>query len=508
MNGKMMSTNRKNYRGRQIIFALIAFSIASMIMASIINNTNNVNNNLLAFAKKKHPGGSTTTTTTTDPKKTDTKKKSTSASTSSSSSGGGSGSSSHHIKIKQIKKTNIPSGGGVGGVVGITDNGNGINGNPGGNGNSTGQGGNGGKGTTIKTTTGNPPPPVKCKSGEVLKGGVCVIVATRSPVCKSGEVLSYSSCVPKTPITCTPDQILMKGKCVPKPVDCKLTPGVPECVQPLVDCKKTPIDPKCVPDCTKTPTYPKCPQVPPCDPKTDIKCPCPTGQHRDSNNQCVPDTTTPCPAGQGLLNGQCVRCETPDSTAKVDADKNLKTADCDKSDANETPCPGGSVLINGVCQCPSHEHFDNRIKKCIRDTPHIPAVIHIIVKGVPRTIVHDFTEFTINPTHNKVVIILPTRNVQDATTKDMNIFGTILNTGSATVKSVGEVRATIFDKDNNTLATLTAVAAAQQLKPQSTTTFQLVISPSQVKLTDVKFIEFELVPLRTGSASVASSSSS
>ena len=35
MNGKMMSTNRKNYRGRQIIFALIAFSIASMIMTSI-----------------------------------------------------------------------------------------------------------------------------------------------------------------------------------------------------------------------------------------------------------------------------------------------------------------------------------------------------------------------------------------------------------------------------------------------------------------------------------------
>ena len=35
MNGKKMSTNRKNYHGRPIIFALIAFSIASMIMASI-----------------------------------------------------------------------------------------------------------------------------------------------------------------------------------------------------------------------------------------------------------------------------------------------------------------------------------------------------------------------------------------------------------------------------------------------------------------------------------------
>jgi hypothetical protein len=145
VNGKMMSTNRKNYQGRPIIFALIAFSIASMIMASIINNTNNVNNNFLAFALKKHPGGSTsvvsttTTTTTTDPKK---------------------------------KSTSSPSSDNSGG--GTTGNGNGINGNPGGNGSPDGRGGKGGTGTTITTRTGNPPPPLKCKSGEVLKGGVCV----------------------------------------------------------------------------------------------------------------------------------------------------------------------------------------------------------------------------------------------------------------------------------------------------------------------------------------------
>ena len=141
----MMSTSRKNCQGRPIIFALIAFSIASMIMASIINNTNNVNNNLLAFALKKHPGGSTsvvsttTTTTTTDPKK---------------------------------KSTSSPSSDNSGG--GTTGNGNGINGNPGGNGSPDGRGGKGGTGTTITTRTGNPPPPLKCKSGEVLKGGVCV----------------------------------------------------------------------------------------------------------------------------------------------------------------------------------------------------------------------------------------------------------------------------------------------------------------------------------------------
>jgi hypothetical protein len=469
MNGKMMSTNRKNYHDRTVIFALIAFSIASMIMASIINNTNNVNNNLLAFAKKKHPGGSTsgvstTTTTTTDPKKKST------SSPSSSSSGGGSGSSSHHIKTKKIKKTDIPSGGGAGGVLGTTDNGNGVNGNPGGNGNPNGKGGNGGKGTIITTTTGNPPPPVKCKSGEVLKGGVCIIVTTPPPLCKSGEVLSHGSCVPKTPITCTPNQILMKGKCVRKPVDCKLTPGVPECVPPPVDCTKNPTDPKCPQvDCTKTPNDPKC--MPDCTKnQTAPKCICPTGQHKDSNNKCVPNT-----------------------------------------------CPGGSVLINGVCQCPSHEHFNNKIKQCVDDTTNRPIVVHITVKPETirntvvirqSTIVHDFTEFTVNPTNSKVVIILPTQNIQDAATKNINMFGTILNTGSATAKSVGEVRATIFNKDNKTLATLTAVAAAQTLKSQSTTTFQLVISPNQAKLTDVKFIEFELVPLRTGSASVASSSSS
>jgi hypothetical protein len=116
-----------------------------MIMASIINNTNNVNNNFLAFALKKHPGGSTsvvsttTTTTTTDPKK---------------------------------KSTSSPSSDNSGG--GTTGNGNGINGNPGGNGSPDGRGGKGGTGTTITTRTGNPPPPLKCKSGEVLKGGVCV----------------------------------------------------------------------------------------------------------------------------------------------------------------------------------------------------------------------------------------------------------------------------------------------------------------------------------------------
>ena len=174
MNGKKMSTNRKNYHGRPIIFALITFSIASMIMASIINNTNNVNNNLLAFAKKMRPGGSTsgvststaTTTPTTDPKK---------------------------------KSTSLPSSDNSGGGGGTSGNGNGINGNSGGNGSSDGRGGKGGTGTTIATRTGNPspPPPVKCKSGEVLKGGVCVPkpTPTTSPCPKGTHNVVTLGCV-------------------------------------------------------------------------------------------------------------------------------------------------------------------------------------------------------------------------------------------------------------------------------------------------------------------------
>lgn len=168
VNGKMMSMNRKNYHGRPVIFALIAFSIASMIMASIINNTNNVNNNILAFALKKHPSGSasavstTTTTTTTDPKK---------------------------------KSTSSPSSDNSGG--GTTGNGNGVNGNPGDNGSPSGQGGKGGTGTTITTRTGNPTPPVKCKSGEVLKGGVCVPkpTPTTSPCPKGTHNVVTLGCI-------------------------------------------------------------------------------------------------------------------------------------------------------------------------------------------------------------------------------------------------------------------------------------------------------------------------
>ena len=98
------------------------------------------------------------------------------------------------------KSTSLPSSDNSGGGGGTSGNGNGINGNSGGNGSSDGRGGKGGTGTTIATRTGNPPPPpppVKCKSGEVLKGGVCVPkpTPTTSPCPKGTHNVVTLGCV-------------------------------------------------------------------------------------------------------------------------------------------------------------------------------------------------------------------------------------------------------------------------------------------------------------------------
>jgi hypothetical protein len=265
------------------------------------------------------------------------------------------------------------SGGGSSDAGGGSGGGGGsINGNPCGNVGTNGQGRTGG-------TTGviNSPP-----------GG-----GSNSPPikCKSNEILKGDICVPNDivntpnpPTTCKDTEVLKNGVCVPKQTtDCSNTPGLPECV------------------------------------------PCPTGQHKDPfTNKCVPDVVT-CNPPKTMVNGQCV----------------------------EPPCVIPKQMINGQCVeppiCPSHEHFDNNLKKCVRD-PRIPRPgpisIHINVRntvvirqsaqlGVPGTVVHDFIEFTANPTNSEVVIRLPTQNIQDATTKNINMFGTILNTGFGTARN-------------------------------------------------------------------------
>ena len=144
-----------------------------------------------------------------------------------------------------------------------------------------------GMGTTITTMTGNPRPPVKCKSGEVLKGGVCIIVTTPPPLCKSGKVLSDGSCVPKTPITCTPDQILMKGQMRSKAGGLQThLPAIQHVFNHLWIAPRH----RMILNVHHRHHAIR---------KIDIKCPCPTGQHRDSNNQCVSNTPI-CPGRLGI----------------------------------------------------------------------------------------------------------------------------------------------------------------------------------------------------------------
>ena len=500
---------------RQIVFALMIFCIASMITASITSNTNNNinNNNLLAFAKKKKAGGSggssTSSSASSSSSSTDspihTVKK---VKTKKPSSSGSSTTTPSDTTVKKIKKPKKPkldtsTSGGVGspggnpttlGTTGTT--GSGISGSPGGSGGNGDNGGKGGLGGP-PVSIGNPPPPTNpppkiCIPPKELINGKCKSPVVKPPnnppvTCNDGEILKNGKCIPTTPIICpTGEHLGSDGKCVPDnqpPITCPTgthqsgkdsIPNATHCIgNGLLQ------DGMCIPPGIYNPCYP---------PKRMI------------NNQCFPPIPILCPTGQHLgPDGKTCIPNTPRS------------------------CPDGSTFSNGACHCPPGEHFNSGKTKCLvnnhptggisQTTINIKVINTVVIRqsfrsGVPNTVVHSFTEFTNNPTHSKVVIILPTKNVQDAATKDMNIFGTIFNTGSGTARNIGQVRATIFDKDNNTLATLTAIPAAQDLRTQSTTTYQLVIPHDQVKLNDIRYIEFELVPLRTGSASVASSSSS
>ena len=118
-------------------------------------------------------------------------------------------------------------------------------------------------------------------------------------------------------------------------------------------------------------------------------------------------------------------------------------------------------------------------------------------------------EFTINPTHNNVVILLPTQNIQDPTGA-IHILGNILNSGPSTAKNIGQVKATLLDRHNCTLAVLTAIPTLNTLKSQQTTSFQIIVAPDKVKLRDIAFIKFELEPIVvvSGSRTSASVSSS
>ena len=453
----MTLTNRHHY-GRSIIFVLIVFSIASMMMASVttINKNNINNNNLLAFAKKKGNSPS---------------------SSPSSSSSSSTTSSTDHVKTIKTHHA-IKKGHGKGKPLGSTDTttttpggntgtGEGVNGQPGAPGGSGGQGGAGGMPSTIPTPPPPPPPkPPKCKSIEILQGDVCIpknVVnqpPTQLPVCKDTEVLKNGVCIPKQ--TTLP------------PLDCKLHPDDPTCKTP-VDCTKTPTDPSCPPTtcdlkkdptcfCRLHPTDPRCPH-PPCDPKKDPTCFC-------------------------RLHPTDPRCPHPPCDPKKDP-----TCFCrlHPTDPRCPQCPDDSTLKSGICQCPTNEHFNND-NKCIPDNIIIHVRKTIIIEQESKVVVHDFTEFTVNPTHSNAVILLPTQNIQDPTGA-MHILGNIFNSGPSTIKNVGQVKATLLDRHNGTLAVLTATPTLNILKSQQTTSFQIIVAPGKVKLTDIAFIKFELEPI-------------
>ena len=170
-------TNKQHHDCRRyVIFALIVFSITSMMMASITNNyKNDINNNsLLAFAIKKgkdnspsSPSGSSTTSSTDHVK---TIKKPTDTATT----------TTDHVikgKGKTLGSTDTTTT-----LVGNThtSGGSGVNGKSGAPGGSGGQGGAGGKPSKSTTTTSSKHP--KCNKNEMLLNGICVPIDK----CKKG----------------------------------------------------------------------------------------------------------------------------------------------------------------------------------------------------------------------------------------------------------------------------------------------------------------------------------
>jgi hypothetical protein len=90
----------------------------------------------------------------------------------------------------------------------------------------------------------------------------------------------------------------------------------------------------------------------------------------------------------------------------------------------------------------------------------------------------------------------------------MHILGNIFNSGPSTVKNVGQVKATLLDRHSGTLAVLTAIPTLNILKSQQTTSFQIIVAPGKVKLTDIAFIKFELEPIVVASGSSRTTASS
>lgn len=107
---------------------------------------------------------------------------------------------------------------------------------------------------------------------------------------------------------------------------------------------------------------------------------CGSGETRAENGQCVPG----CPAGNGLVNGQCVPVNCPsgqhlEGGQCVDNPRNPNCGQGEISDQNGQCIPNcnGGALVNGQCvtpTCPDGQAYSETMRKCVAaDKPCLPG---------------------------------------------------------------------------------------------------------------------------------------
>ena len=198
--------------------------------------------------------------------------------------------------------------------------------------------------------------------------------------------------------------------CGPQPpVDCKANPDDASCTTPLVDCTSTPNDPSCKPDCTKNSQDPSCkvdctanPNDPSCPPppcqegSSDCTPPC---QSAVIGISCPPPPSE-CNSDEHLDNGKCVKNGPgPDDDCLFNPNLSKCKANCDENNFCQCPqgfsmneddncfpnkkCPQGYERHNedetGKCfpiSCPSGQHFDAKVNKCVPDIISCPKGQH------------------------------------------------------------------------------------------------------------------------------------
>ena len=105
-----------------------------------------------------------------------------------------------------------------------------------------------------------------------------------------------------------------------------------------------------------------------------------------------PIPLTPCAdSSKPDASGQCppYPCERPDSTAKVDADKDLKTINCDKDDKNELTSPPPTKIVRVINHGVSSGGSNNN-----NDIVVLPSQSNDFANKDPSTLTIDFVHAT------------------------------------------------------------------------------------------------------------------